>query len=93
MRWSYAKRTGSIPEEFYYIKDKIEEKRNDPDADLQNAPESYLFELVVDPYMYIRYNVYHRWDLLYQKKPKPRKPIGDTFKVDEFKKKFKPINE
>ena len=87
------KRSGSIPQEYYDIKSKVETKRNDPESDLQNAPESFLFDLVIDRYMNLSYDVYRRWDLLYNKKPKPRKPIGSTFKVDEFKKKFKPINE
>lgn len=88
------KRTGSIPEEFYQIKTEIDRISNDEITMRQKIPESMIFESVVkDLYIKMTYPVYYRWKLLYNKVPKPRKPIGATFKVEEFKRKFTPINE
>ena len=64
-------------------------------ADLiQNMTEEQIFNAACSSTNILtNYQIYRRWDLAYMKKPKPRKPVLRNFDINEFKNKFKPINQ
>lgn len=41
--------------------------------------------------MFGSYNVFRRWELLSEKKPKPRKPVLLDFNISDFKKRYIPV--
>ena len=88
------KRCGTIPNEFFELKNMVDTYKS-KNADLiQDMNEEDIFKNACSSTNILtNYQIYHRWDLAYMKKPKPRKPILRNFDIKEFKNKFKPINQ
>lgn len=80
---SHPKRCGGLPSEYQQILDYAEQnlwhiKRED------QRIEGAMLEL-----NYIAgYEIFKRWELLAEKKPKPRKPVILDFNLSEFKKRY-----
>ena len=73
----FPKRCGSIPEEYFQIKEYIE---NLAHTDLGFKEKIHIAANELNMLMYPE--IYMRWDLAYQKVPKPRNPIVRTFKTE-----------
>lgn len=76
------KRSGGIPEEYLLIKDKMD----DIDSSMKTIDKFVLASNELG--FFVSYDVFHRWELAYQKKPKPRKPIVSTFDISDFKRRY-----
>ena len=76
------KRSGSIPDEYHQIKNKITAS----DSTLKYIDKFYAATNELG--FFLSYDVFHRWELAYEKKPKPRKPIVTTFNIEKFKEKY-----
>lgn len=76
------KRSGGIPEEYHQIKSKMAEA----DPSLKYI-DKFLFATNELGY-FVSYDIFHRWELAYEKKPKPRKPVVTTFNINKFKEKY-----
>lgn len=88
------KRCGSIPDEYFELKNMIDEYKLKNVDVLDKINEEELFKAAtLSTNIKCNYQIYRRWDLTYMKKPKPRKPVLRDFDINEFKKKFKSINE
>lgn len=88
------KRCGLIPDEYFELKHLVDEYKSKNTDLIQNMSEEKIFnEARVSSNIITNYQIYHRWDLAYMKKPKPRKPVLRNFDINEFKKKFKPIEQ
>lgn len=76
------KRSGGVPDEYFQVKNKM----LDVDPKL-NFVDKFAYA-TQELGFYLSYQVYHRWDLAFEKKPKPRKPVGTTFRISEFKETY-----
>lgn len=81
------KRSGGIPKEFHEILNKMS------DANMyKNHIDKYCYATNELGY-FLSYYVFHRLELAYEKKPKPRKPIITTFDINKFKETYPVITE
>ena len=88
------KRCGLIPDEFFELKNLINEYKLNNSDKIENMSEEEIFNAAaVLSNIICTYPVFRRWELAYMKKPKPRKPVLRNFDINEFKKKFKPIEK
>ena len=88
------KRCGLIPNEFFEIKNLVNEYKLNNSDTIKNMSEEKIFdEATASSNILCNYQIYHRWDLAYMKKPKPRKPVLRNFDINEFKNKFEPIEK
>ena len=88
------KRCGLIPDEFFELKNLINEYKLNNSDKIENMSEEEIFNAAAALSNIIcTYPVFRRWELAYMKKPKPRKPVLRNFDINEFKKKFKPIEK
>ena len=88
------KRCGLIPDEFFELKNLINEYKLNNSDKIENMSEEEIFNAAaVLSNIICTYPVFRRWELAYMKKPKPRKPVLRNFDINEFKKKFKPIEQ
>lgn len=88
------KRCGTIPDEFFELKNMVDTYKSKNTDLIQNMTEEDIFyKACSSTNILTNYQIYHRWDLAYMKKPKPRKPVLRNFDINEFKNKFKPINQ
>lgn len=77
------KRCGGVPEEYDQI---LKCAENLP----ANLDENERIDRAMSMLgMFGGYNVFRRWELLAEKKPKPRKPVLLDFNIAEFKEKYK----
>lgn len=80
------KRCGGLPEEYYQITRYAENLMGSISSEKERV------EMAMDSLnMISSYNVYHRWQLVADKVPKPRKPVPINFSIKEFQKKYKKI--
>ena len=88
------KRCGLIPDEFFELKKLVDDYVLQNPKIVKGMSDKAIFcEACKHSDIITVYEIYHRWDLTYMKKPKPRKPVLRDFDINEFKKKFKSINE
>ena len=86
------KRYGGVPNEYFVMKSAIEEYITEHKSSIEGMTKVEIFnEATAKFYYYTSYEIYHRWELLEMKKPKPRIPIGRTFDIEKFKHMFSPI--
>lgn len=88
------KRCGLIPDEFFELKKLVDDYiLKNPETVKEMSDRAIFYEACKDSNIITEYPVYHRWNLTYKKKPKPRKPVLRNFDINEFKKTFKPIDQ
>ena len=77
------KRCGGVPEEYYQILDHM---MNNPS---NTAKRDKLIEDTMRQLNIVgNYPVFLRWELLAEKKPKPRKPVVLDFNIETFRNKY-----
>ena len=79
------KRVGGIPELYYEIKSIALKKM----TSAQNWKDAIEDAILVSN-CFCSYDVFHRWELVEEKKPKPRKPVILSFNENEYRAAFKP---
>lgn len=77
------KRCGGVPEEYYQILDYIMD--NPPNT---TKRDKLIEEAMRQLNMVGNYPVFLRWELLAEKKPKPRKPVILGFNLETFQKNY-----
>lgn len=80
------KRCGKLPDEYFEIVSYMNEY-------LSNIPkEKDRVELAMENLNMVgSYEIFLRWQLLADKKPKPRKPVPYNFNVEEFKNRYRTV--
>lgn len=77
------KRFGGTPQEYYEIIAHAEEHFSHI-----LSREEKITRSIIDLNIFCTYKMFHRWELVAEKMPKPRKPILVDFDVEKFKEKY-----
>ena len=74
----FPKRCGGVPEEYFLIKESIEKSNTDLSFEQKLSIAASEWNMYLTPEIYIR------WDLAYNKEPKPRNAIARKFKTENL---------
>ena len=76
------KRSCGVPNEYHQIKARMATA----EPSLKYVDKFYFATNELG--YFLSYDVFHRWELAYEKKPTPRKPVVTTFSIEKFKTKY-----
>lgn len=77
------KRCGGVPEEYYQILDYMEKNQSGITKRDKRIEDAMAHLNIIG-----NYQVFVRWELLAEKKPKPRKPVVLDFNIETFRSRY-----